>query len=256
MATALKLCLNSKLVALTLSSATLPMVSYGTTSCAWDSVIPFAPMWECIKRVIKPRGAVVLFGSEPFSTMLRASNLDWYKYDWVWDKQGTANFAVAKYQPLRAVENIMIFGNGATNYYPKMRQGKMRGKGGGGKCDINGISPTYTVNDVYYPTNVIRISNANFDGRGLHPTQKPIDLMAYLVETYTQPGETVLDFTCGSGSTGVACAETGRNFIGIEKDSDYFAIASDRIEAAYRKAQGLPKLGKATDLDALPLFAV
>ena len=109
----------------------------------------------------------------------------------------------------------------------------MRGKGGGGKCEINGISPTYTVNDEYYPTNVIRISNANFPERGLHPTQKPVDLMAYLVRTYTNPGETVLDFTMGSGTTGVACLQENRNFIGIEKEPKYFDIARQRIEAVH-----------------------
>lgn len=206
---------------------------YGTTACKWDSIIPFEPMWDCIRGLIKPKGAIVLFCSQPFTSALVMSNPKWFKYCWVWDKNGAANFALAKRQPLRASEDIAVFCNGTTNYYPQMRKGKMRGKGGGGgKCAINGISRTYTVNDTYYPTNVIRISNANFKERGLHPTQKPVDLLAYLIRTYTMPGETVLDFTMGSGSTGVAAIQEGRNFIGIEKDEGYFKIAQERLAKA------------------------
>jgi len=205
---------------------------YGTTACAWDSVIPLAPMWEQLKRVVKPRAAIVLFAAQPFTSALWASNPKWFKYAWVWDKQGTANFALAKYQPLRATEDVLVFGKGATVYNPQMRRGDLRGKGGGGECEINGIRPTYAVNDEYYPTNVIRISNANFADRGLHPTQKPVELMRYLVRTYTNAGDTVLDFTMGSGTTGVACRMEGRNFIGVELDPHYYAIAERRIANA------------------------
>ena len=204
---------------------------YGTTACKWDSVIPLDAMWRELKRVIKPRGAVVLFAAQPFTTTLIESNRAWFKYAWVWDKVGTANFAIAKFQPLRASEDVLTFGNGRTTYNPQMRTGKLRKKGGGGQCEINGMSRTHAVNDQYYPTNVIRISNANFAERGLHPTQKPVDLLRYLVRTYTNAGETVLDFTMGSGTTGVACAMEGRHFVGIELDAGYYDIAKRRIES-------------------------
>jgi site-specific DNA-methyltransferase (adenine-specific) len=206
---------------------------YGTTACAWDSVVPLDKMWECIKGLRSSANCpIVLFGSEPFSSLLRMSNIKWYKYDWVWDKKGTANFAIAKHQPLRASESISVFAMESAIYYPQMVYGKKRKKGGGKKCEINGIKPLQTISDVYYPTNVLRFSNANFSERGLHPTQKPLALMEYLVLTYTNPGGLVLDFTMGSGTTGVACAKLGRRFIGIERDPGYFDIAVDRIRNA------------------------
>lgn len=202
---------------------------YGTTACSWDTVIPFEPLWENYKRIIKEHGAVVLTGSQPFTSMLVMSNLNWFKYEWIWDKQGTANFAIAKIQPLRASENILVFSNGRTNYYPQMRTGKVRMKGGGGKCEINGMNPIHSVNGLYYPTNVIKISNANFSERGLHPTQKPTALMAYLIRTYTNPGELVLDNTMGSGTTLLAAQNEGRRAIGIEINEEYCKIAVDRL---------------------------
>jgi site-specific DNA-methyltransferase (adenine-specific) len=202
---------------------------YGTTACSWDTIIPFEPLWENYKRLVKAKGAVVLFGSQPFTSKLVMSNFDQLKYLWVWDKKGTANFALAKSQPLRATEDIIIFGKGLLTFNPQMKKGKMRGKGGGGKCSINGISPTYTVNDDYYPTNIIRISNANFPERGLHPTQKPVALLAYLIRTYTNPGEIILDNTAGSFTTAVACIKEGRRFVGIEKEEEYCRIGKERI---------------------------
>lgn len=202
---------------------------YGTTACKWDSVIPFEPMWKELKRIAKPKAAICLFGSQPFTSALVMSNIQDFKYQWVWQKYGTGNFALAKYQPLRETEDIAMFSRSCANYFPQMRRGKMRGKGGGGICAVNGITPSYSINDEYYPTNVLHFSNANFTGRGDHPTQKPVELLRYLIRTYTNEGETVLDFTMGSGSTGVACELENRNFIGIEKDADYFEIAQKRI---------------------------
>ena len=209
---------------------------YGTTACKWDSVIDFDLMWEQLNRVIKPNGAIVLFGSEPFSSALRMSNIKNYKYDWKWNKKAGGNPLNAKRQPLKIYEDIIVFNK--HNYYPiKEIRGKARKKGGlnkqpelTGKVDLN----YFTVNNEYYPTSIIEISNASRKDKQ-HPTQKPIDLMEYLIKTYTNKNETVLDFTMGSGSTGVACVNTNRNFIGIEMDNKYFDIAKQRIKEAKYK---------------------
>ena len=197
---------------------------YGTTACKWDSVIPIEPMWEQLKRIIKSNGAIALFGSEPFSSTLRMSNIKNYKYDWIWHKRTSANVALAKYQPLKTHEIISIFNK---TYYPIMRKGKMRMKGGkvsGGEAN-GSLKPLYYKSDTYYPTSVLDIKSE----RGLHPTQKPVALMEYLIKTYTNEGETVLDFTMGSGTTGVACVNTNRDFIGIELNEEYYKIAEKRI---------------------------
>jgi len=199
---------------------------YGTTACKWDSVIPFEPMWEQLNRIIKHNGAIVLFGSEPFSSALRMSNIKNYKYDWVWDKKITGNPFLAKHQPLKITENIIIF-NAKKTYYPIMTKGKMRLKGGGKTKLFNKEHEAPKKTDTYYPKNLITFSNAK---RGVHPTQKPVTLMEYLIKTYTNENETVLDFTMGSGSTGVACKNLNRSFIGIEMDDKYFEIAKERIE--------------------------
>tara|TARA_R110002153_G_scaffold269080_1_gene434445 strand:- start:470 stop:1180 length:711 start_codon:yes stop_codon:yes gene_type:complete len=198
---------------------------YGTTACKWDSVIPFELMWEQLNRIIKPNGAIVLFGSEPFSSALRMSNIKNYKYDWVWHKKTSANVAVAKYQPLKTHEIVSVFGK---KYIPQMVKGKMRMKGGKAKSgEANGsLKPVYYKSDLYFPKSVLDIKTE----RGFHPTQKPVALMEYLIKTYTNEGETVLDFTMGSGSTGVACKNLNRSFIGIEMDDKYFEIAKERIE--------------------------
>ena len=205
---------------------------YGTTACKWDSVIPFDAMWEQLNRIIKPNGAIVLFGSEPFSSALRMSNIKNYKYDWVWDKKQGGNPLNAKRMPLKTLELIHIFNK--HNYNPQMRKGKMRVKGGSKKqADHTGetIQGYTTKSDLYYPTMLLSdFSNAGNRGKTVHPTQKPIPLMEYLIKTYTNEGETVLDFTMGSGSTGVACANTDRSFIGIEQDDKYFEIAEKRIK--------------------------
>ena len=206
---------------------------YGTTACKWDSIIPFDAMWERLNKLIKPNGAIVLFGSEPFSSALRMSNIKNYKYDWVWNKKQASNQLNAKRQPLKIHELIHIFNK--HNYYPIMKKGKMRKKGGSKvKSEIVGdsIIGYFDINDDYYPVSILDdFSNANRLNR-LHPTQKPVALMEYLIKTYTNEGEIVLDFTMGSGTTGVACINTNRKFIGIELDDNYFDIAKNRIEKA------------------------
>ena len=206
---------------------------YGTTACKWDSVIPFEPLWEQYNRVIKDNGAIVLFGSEPFSSALRMSNIKNYKYDWVWDKKLVGNPFLAKYQPLKIHENIMIFSNKTHNYYPiktdKHITRKYKDIYGGGESFRKGASDGLTrTTKGKYPKSILTISNANRKGK-IHPTQKPVALLEYLIKTYTNENETVLDSTMGSGSTGVACINTKRRFIGIELDDNYFNIAKERI---------------------------
>jgi DNA modification methylase len=211
---------------------------YGTTSCKWDSAIPFDDMWTQLKRVIKPNGAIVLFGVQPFTSMLVASNVKNYKHRWVWNKRLPGNFAVAKYMPLTIDEDILVFtaSGERVNYYPLMTKGKYRNKGGGssektgrGFGGLGHIPPYFS--DDYFPKSILEFSTVTRSS-SQHESQKPVDLMEYLIRTYTQVGETVLDFTAGSGSTGVACINTGRNFVGIEKDAGYFEIAQRRITEA------------------------
>jgi len=206
---------------------------YGTTACRWDSVIPFNEMWKRLNKLIKPNGAIVLFGSEPFSSALRMSNIKNYKYDWVWDKKKGSNYATAKKMPLKNHEIISVFQN-KINYIPQMRKGKMRNKKsyskGGGVYGSLKSNNKDNYNDEYYPTTILEFSNASQKGK-VHPTQKPVALMEYLIKTYTNENETVLDFTMGSGTTGVAAKNTNRKFIGIELDKEYFKIAEARIKA-------------------------
>ena len=219
---------------------------YGTTACKWDSVIPLEPMWEQLKRIIKPAGAVVLFGSQPFTSVLVASNLKMFKYEWIWEKAVGSNFAALKYQPMKEHENILVFCKGTTVYNPikeeRKGSGKQRQKAGYANSKataktgqfIGGImDATKRTNDyeeLRYPSSIQYFNNRDKD-RGMHPTQKPVALMEYLIKTYTVEGETVLDCFMGSGTTGVACKNLNRNFIGIEKDETYFKIAQDRIAA-------------------------
>lgn len=206
---------------------------YGTTSCKWDTVIPFEPMWEQLKRIIKPNGAIVLFGSEPFSTALRMSNIKQYKYDWIWDKKKPGAIGIAKFQPLRYTENISVFYKKKCNYFPIMiKRDEIKKSRNYSHSEINNESlKEMTENKEYthkFPSNILEFSNASQKDK-LHPTQKPVALLEYLIKTYTQENETVLDFTMGSGSTGVACKNTNRSFIGIELDEKYFEIAEKRI---------------------------
>ena len=196
---------------------------YGTTMAKWDSVLNFETLWEQINRVTKPNSVIVLFGSEPFASKLRLSNIKQYKYDWVWVKR-PVNFLNAKRQPLRKTERIMVFGG--TRYYPQELIPRIK---------INKRSNSTETNNTHNLTNASEFTNYPTDvlefigERGLHPTQKPVALLKYLINTYSLPRETVLDFTMGSGSTGVACIETGRKFIGIEREAKYFDIAKERL---------------------------
>lgn len=213
---------------------------YGTTACKWDSIIPLEPMWEQLKRVIKPNRAIVMMASQPFTTTLIASNMKMFKYCWVWDKKKGGNPLLSKIQPIRVTEDIVIFGIGKVTYNPQMvkrDKPKRRGNNTGKVSETTGNAFTedkeYTH---YYPKNILEVSNASQVGK-IHPTQKPVALMEYLIKTYTNKGETVLDFTMGSGTTGVACKNLKRDFIGIEIDKEYFEIAKARIEATqYNKA--------------------
>ena len=216
---------------------------YGTTACKWDSVIPFEPMWVELKRIIKPNGAIVLFGGEPFSSLLRCSNLKMFKYDWVWEKSKVGNVFNCKNAPQKNFENIMIFSNGTIAngsnkkmpYFPQglidvnitkknQRKGSDVGTIANRPSRKNGSE--YTQTKTNYPRQIIKFNNE----QGLHPTQKPVALLEYLIKTYTQEGETVLDFTMGSGSTMIACLNTNRKGIGIELDKHYFDVAKKRID--------------------------
>lgn len=207
---------------------------YQITACKWDSIIPLEPMWEQLKRVIKPNGAIVLFASQPFTSKLVMSNPEMFKYVWQWKKSNLTNFLNAKKQPLRCLEDVVLFYSKQPTYNAQMTDtGKRKvSRRVGTKTSVYGKADKETFYDSSsrYPTQLIEIPNRT-DGK-FHPTQKPVALMEYLIKTYTNANETVLDFTMGSGTTGVACLKTSRNFIGIELDPDYFEIAKQRIEAA------------------------
>ena len=225
---------------------------YGTTACKWDIIIPFEPLWKQYKRIIKDRGAIVLFGSQPFTSYLVMSNTSMFKYEWIWEKTRASNPYLAKRQPLRAHESVLVFGLKPC-YYPQKTEGTsytISPRAGGRVASDERSNREGFVGKVgsgRFPRSVVKISNPSAE-MGLHPTQKPIKLMEYLIRTYTNEGETVLDNCMGSGTTGVACMNTNRNFIGIEKDDQYFEIAKNRInnhltngEADGQETHGLPK---------------
>ncbi len=205
---------------------------YGTTSCKWDTIIPFEPLWEQYERIIKDNSAIVLFGSEPFSSYLRLSNIKLYKYDWIWNKKKGGNPLLSKIQPIKIFENISVFGKGKINYYPIMvdrDKPKSRGKNKGTISETtNNCFSEDKVYTQYYPKAIIEFSNANQRNK-IHPTQKPVELCEYLIKTYTHPGEIVLDNCIGSGTTAIACINTNRNYIGFEIDPDYYEAAQERI---------------------------
>lgn len=216
---------------------------YGTTACKWDAVIPFDRMWAEYRRACKPNAAIVLTASQPFTTALIASNYSMFRYVWVWNKVLPRGHLNAKKQPLRVHEDVVVFSSKSHIYHPQKTKGHARkiartkyDKGGDGE-QVYGREKrdTFYDSDERYPTTILTHSNADQTGK-VHPTQKPVALMEYLIRTYTNPGDTVLDNTMGSGTTGVACVNTGRNFIGIEMDAEYFAIAEARIAEA--SAQG------------------
>ena len=212
-----------------------PTANLGTTQCKWDIVIPFEPLWEQYERVIKDNGAIVLFGSEPFSSKLRMSNLKMYKYDWIWDKVRPSGFQIAKYVPMKRHEIISVFSNGTARWFPikEKRDKSVKGKVGK-KSESSPIKYSDGITRIYTDKNPqsIIVFNKSSDGKYLHPTQKPVALLEYLIKTYTNENETVLDNCMGSGSTGVACLNTNRKFIGIELSEEYYNIAVRRINEA------------------------
>lgn len=215
---------------------------YGTSACKWDAVIPFEDLWREYERIIKDSGAIVLFGSEPFSSALRMSNPRLYKYDWKWEKPSGANFLNFKYQPAKVHEDIMVFGKQAVSYskkgnmayFPQMEKGEPYSqRSGKQKNERHNATVRSPIKQVFsnnegtrYPRSIIKFK---LDKEKLHPTQKPVALLEYLIKTYTEPGETVLDNCMGSGSTAIACINTGRHFIGFEKDPQFFQISTDRV---------------------------
>ena len=212
---------------------------YGTTACKWDSVIPFDKMWERLNKLIKPNGAIVLFGSEPFSSALRMSNIKNYKYDWVWEKTTATGHLNAKKMPMKANEVISVFYKKQPVYNPQKTTGHKRKvstaehKRNSVKTEVyRAHGPTSYDSTERYPRTVIKFKTDK-QKSAIHPTQKPIKLMEYLISTYTNENELVLDFTMGSGSTGVACKNLNRDFIGIELDKGYYDIAVDRIKGIH-----------------------
>ena len=210
---------------------------YGTTACKWDTIIPFDLLWEQYKRIIKPNSAIVLTSSQPFTSQLVMSNLEWFKYEWTWIKNKSSNFLNTKKQPLRQIENILVFYKNNTTYNPQKTQGHkpvnsftkrsdgettgktQMGFRGGGQTDR-------------YPTNVLNfpvVNNDNSNGDKFHPTQKPVPLFEYLIKTYTNEGDLVLDNCAGSGTTAIAALNTNRNYILIEKEEKYIEVINKRI---------------------------
>jgi site-specific DNA-methyltransferase (adenine-specific) len=221
---------------------------YGTTACKWDTIIPFEPLWEQYKRIIKDNGAIVLTASQPFTSALVMSNLGMFKYSWIYKKRCASNFAQAKYAPMKEHEDVLVFANGKVNYYPikEERQGSGKERARYAYSDksrhasgdfVGNIKGEYDKendsgnDEMRYPSSVQEFNNRASGDRGFHPTQKPVALCEYLIKTYTNEGETVLDNCMGSGSTIVACINTNRNYIGIEKELKYFEIAKKRIES-------------------------
>lgn len=207
---------------------------YGTTRNKWDSIIPLDRLWEQYKRVIKDNGAIVLFSAEPFTSLLITSNIQWFRYDLIWSKTQGSDFLNANRKPLRSHENICVFYKKQPTYNPQKTEGKpYKAKSGETTSSnfgkFNGNHHTENKDGKRCPLSVLRFSGEHNRGKQ-HPTQKPTDLLEWLIKTYTNKGETVLDNSMGSGSCGVACVNTGRKFIGIELDNGYFDIAKERVE--------------------------
>jgi site-specific DNA-methyltransferase (adenine-specific) len=218
---------------------------YGTTACKWDTVIPFEPLWSAYRRVAKKNAAIVLTASQPFTSVLIGSNLSMFKYCWVWEKTRPGDIFNAKNKPLKSHEDVCVFSEGTTaNGSPNKMPYFPQDVGEGGVKTNNpdeqerafkSKRPSHKVSHVThgsgYPRSVLKVPNPN--AGSVHPTQKPVALMEYLIRTYTNPGELVLDNTMGSGTTGVACVNTDRRFIGIERDPEYFRIAEERIQQSF-----------------------
>ncbi|EPF6071224.1 DNA methylase family protein [Acinetobacter baumannii UH7607] len=218
---------------------------YGTTCCSWDAVIPFEPLWEQYERVIKENGAIVLFAAHPFTAVLATSNLKLFRYEWIWEKPAATGFFNAQFQPLRAHENILVFYKAKPTFNPmktfghERKTAKRKDIGSehyGKQVNIKSYDSTER-----YPRSV-QLFSSDKQKANFHPTQKPVALCEYLIRTYTNEGETVLDNTMGSGTTGVACVNTGRSFIGIEQEQKYFEIAQERIAQAGTEKDMQPDL--------------
>jgi site-specific DNA-methyltransferase (adenine-specific) len=250
-------------------------VPYGTTACAWDSPIPFAPMWANLRRLAKPRAAVVLFGSQPFTSALVMSNVEWYRYAWVWEKNAASGFLNSRFQPLKVTEDIIVFSPAAANarrngneahYYPQgvteINQMRRNNPKSGGrivheKTGVHGIGANncikkpnlYIQRYTNHPRNILRFAR---DPKALHPTQKPLALMEYLIRTYTNEGDLILDFTSGSGTTLRAAKNLKRRAVGIELLEAYCAATVKRLAPAFEAAI----VDDGAALDDLPLFAM
>lgn len=244
---------------------------YGVTACTWDSIIPFDKLWAAYDRVVKERGAIVLTATQPFSSALVMSNPKWFRHEWVWDKVGCAGFQLAKYRPMQQHEHILVFGQESPNYWPIM--GKHDTPLFSGKHTPSSVSPIAhddglsrehfykyprsplsngacpSCNEPLPPGDFIRVSKRM--GANHHPSEKPVALLAYLIQTYSRPGDVVLDNTMGSGSTGVACIDEGRKFVGIEMDLDYFNVATGRVEEEFESARAGATYNFGTDSDGL-----
>lgn len=214
---------------------------YGTTACKWDSILPLDKLWKEYNRIIKPKGAIILTASQPFTTTLIQSNKNNFAFSWVWDKKFGANFVQAKRQPIKVHEDVLIFTNGGMqpNYYPQMiKRDKPIKKGGNKQSDAIPIARTENAKlfgeqrkqyNEKHPTSIIQFDVRK--GRGLHPTQKPLELMEYLIKTYTNEGDMILDNTCGSGTTNLAALKLNRQSIGIEKEKQYYDAAVRRLSS-------------------------
>ena len=223
---------------------------FGTTDCKWDNIIPFEPLWEQYERIIKDNGVIALFGSEPFSTKIRMSNFKLYRYDWYWEKTKAGLYQHAKNRPMKAIETISVFSKAKWGHKSQVKNRMPYNPQGISSVGNKIVTEGYHAGGVMgkrpnqvgkeyeaftgFPKDVLKFANI-WGKRVLHPTQKPVALLEYLIKTYTDEGMLVLDNTIGSGSTGVACVNTNRNFIGIELDENYFNIACDRIEEAIRE---------------------
>lgn len=215
---------------------------YGTTACVWDIIIPFEELWKHYNRIIKDNGAIVLFGSQPFTSKLICSNMEMFKYSLVWNKNKCGSPGLAKIRPMKVHEDICIFCKSVEIYNPQMEEGEPYFRKRSGKTRANNMGYGFANSDkdiinegVRYPKSILNFSRDFSAQQQVHPTQKPIPLLEYLIKTYSNEGDTVLDNTMGSGSTGVAAVNVDRNFIGIEKNEEYFDIASNRIKEALSK---------------------
>ena len=204
-------------------------------------------MWARLKKLVKPNGAVVLFGSQPFTSALVMSNLKWFRYEWIWEKDNGSSPGLAKFQPMKRHENVIVFSGNPSAYYPqKINVGRPSNRPGRNAIAKSGHRPMTKIQHVpthyRFPISIQKFDRPKHNNGLVHPTQKPVALMEYLIKTYTLPGETVLDFTMGSGSTGVAAKKLGRNFIGIELEAEYFEIAKNRINDTWAPGQSEPSV--------------